>query len=68
LGLVAENIFAGQKNASEAIQTWIDSPGHRHNILMKGVVHIGLVHVRGGPDPGDVRFKDYWVMVLAAPL
>ena len=67
-GLVAENIAAGQKGALEAIRTWMDSPGHRRNILMKGVIHIGLAHVRRDPDPGDISFKDYWVMVLAAPI
>lgn len=67
-GLVAENIAAGQESPMDAIRTWIDSPGHRHNILMKGVVHIGLAHVRRDPDPGSVSFKDYWVMVLAAPI
>jgi uncharacterized protein YkwD len=67
-GLVAENIAAGQKNPIDAIRTWLDSPGHRHNILMKGVIHIGLAHVRRAPDPGEVSFEDYWVMVLAAPV
>lgn len=67
-GLVAENIAAGQTGPMEAIRTWMDSPGHRHNILMKGVIHVGLAHVRRDPDPGEVSFKDYWVMVLAAPI
>jgi uncharacterized protein YkwD len=67
-GLVAENIAAGQQNPMEAIRTWMDSPGHRRNILMKGVVHIGLAHFRRDPDPGEVSFKDYWVMVLAKPI
>lgn len=67
-GLVAENISAGQRTPMEAITTWIDSPGHRRNILMKGVIHIGIAHYRRDPDPGDVSFKDYWVMVLAAPI
>ena len=67
-GLVAENIAAGQQSPMEAVGTWMDSPGHRHNILMKGVIHIGLAHVSRDPDPGEVSFKDYWVMVLAAPI
>jgi uncharacterized protein YkwD len=66
-GLVAENISAGQKTPFETVETWMDSPGHRRNILMKGVVHIGFAHFKRDPDPGDVIFKDYWVMVLAAP-
>ena len=35
---------------------------------MKGVIHIGLVHFRRDPDPGDIVYTDYWVMVLASPL
>ena len=65
--LVAENIAAGMKDPINAVRTWIDSPGHRQNILIKGAIHIGLAHVRRDPDPGSITFKDYWVMLLAAP-
>ena len=66
--LIAENIAAGQKTPIDAVRTWIDSPGHRQNILLMGAIHIGLAHVRRDPDPGSVTFRDYWVMVLAAPI
>ncbi len=65
--LVAENIAAGMATPSAAVRTWIDSPGHRQNLLIKGATHIGFAHVRRDPDPGSVTFRDYWVMVLAAP-
>jgi uncharacterized protein YkwD len=65
--LVAENLAAGMKDAKEAVQVWIDSPGHRHNLLLGEVTHAGFGHVRREPDPGSVRYGDYWVLMLAAP-
>lgn len=65
--LMAENIAAGMPDPADAIETWIDSPGHRQNLLLKGATHMGLAHVRIDPDPGSVSFKDYWVLLLAAP-
>jgi uncharacterized protein YkwD len=29
----AENIAAGQKSAAQVIQSWMDSPGHRKNLM-----------------------------------
>jgi uncharacterized protein YkwD len=65
--LAAENIAAGMVGPADAIESWIDSPGHRQNLLLKGATHMGLAHVRVDPDPGSVNFKDYWVLLLAAP-
>ena len=38
----AENIAMGQKSAAEVIKTWMDSPGHRANILSRTVTQIGV--------------------------
>ncbi len=65
--LVAENIAAGEAEGGAVVQQWIDSPGHRRNLLMAGLRHAGLAHVRRDPDPGKITFRDYWVLVLAAP-
>ncbi|MEU8526665.1 CAP domain-containing protein [Streptomyces sp. NPDC048629] len=47
----AENIARGQQNAPAVVRAWMNSPGHRANILRKGLVTIGvgvfLAH--GGP-------------------
>jgi uncharacterized protein YkwD len=53
--------------AGEAVRTWFDSPRHRDNLLLDGARHAGIAHVRLDPDPGAVTFKDYWVLLLAAP-
>ncbi|MFE1442567.1 sigma-70 family RNA polymerase sigma factor [Streptomyces sp. NPDC058739] len=47
----AENIARGQQTAAEVMQSWMDSPGHRANILNCSVKETGLgVHQgSGGP-------------------
>lgn len=61
--LCAENIFAGRISAAEAIKWWMNSPGHRANILREGVTKIGI----GYCYDGDATYKHYWVMLLATP-
>ena len=46
---VAENIAAGQRTAAEVVAGWMDSPGHRRNILDGELAQIGVGHVTGGP-------------------
>tara|TARA_Y100001936_G_scaffold251935_1_gene309726 strand:- start:5242 stop:5745 length:504 start_codon:yes stop_codon:yes gene_type:complete len=66
--LVAENIAAGMADGIEAVGVWIDSPGHRKNMLTDGHKHAGIGYARISPDPGKVVYKQYWVLVLGAPL
>lgn len=39
---VAENIAMGQRNTREAIRSWMNSPGHRANILGRGYRSLGV--------------------------
>ena len=39
---VAENIAMGQHSSDEVINTWMNSPGHRANILNAGYTRIGV--------------------------
>lgn len=43
-----ENIAAGQSSASAVMTAWMDSPGHRANILNKDFTHLGVGIVKGG--------------------
>ncbi|MDX2573316.1 CAP domain-containing protein, partial [Streptomyces scabiei] len=45
---VGENIACGQRSAAEVVRGWMDSPGHRANILKRGFTHIGVGFVGGG--------------------
>jgi uncharacterized protein YkwD len=40
--LAGENLAAGQRTAAEAVQSWMDSPGHRENILNRDFGHLGV--------------------------
>jgi uncharacterized protein YkwD len=39
---VAENIAMGQRSSTEAVQSWMSSPGHRANILDASYTRIGV--------------------------
>ncbi|NMH95012.1 CAP domain-containing protein, partial [Pseudonocardia bannensis] len=47
----AENIAQGQPTASRVVEAWMNSPGHRANILDCSLITIGVGH--------DAR-GDYW--------
>jgi uncharacterized protein YkwD len=66
--LVAENVAAGMQDGGEAVAVWIDSPGHRKNMLTAGLTHAGIGYVRASPDLGKVAYEHYWVLVMGAPL
>jgi uncharacterized protein YkwD len=44
---VAENIAMGQSSSSEVIRDWMNSPGHRANILNSNYRRIGVAAYRG---------------------
>lgn len=39
--LIAENVASGQPTVADAMGSWMDSPGHRRNILAPGTRHMG---------------------------
>ena len=43
-----ENIAQGQKTAAEVVNAWMNSEGHRANILSKNFTHIGVGYVSEG--------------------
>lgn len=43
-----ENIAMGQRNAEAVVKAWMDSPGHRENILKPNFTHIGIGYVENG--------------------
>ena len=50
----AENIARGQRSASAVMQAWLNSPGHRRNILNCSLRAIGV-----GFAPGNVWTQDF---------
>ncbi len=54
--VVSENIAGGWKTVPLVVRGWMESPGHRANILSPQVKEYGVG-----------RAGDYWVMIFAAP-
>lgn len=49
-----ENIAAGQRTPEAVMESWMNSPGHRANILSSDYGKIGIAYTNGGD------FKIYW--------
>jgi uncharacterized YkwD family protein/spore coat assembly protein SafA len=43
-----ENIASGQPNPQEVMKSWMNSTGHRENILKPEFTHLGVGYYRGG--------------------
>ncbi len=43
---VGENIAMGQSSVDEVMEAWMNSTGHRHNILGKNYTHAGFGYAR----------------------
>jgi uncharacterized protein YkwD len=54
----AENVAAGVDSPADAVKLWMNSPGHRANILDCGLRETGVGFVS---DPGDkLKYGSYW--------
>ena len=53
-----ENIAYGQRSAEQVMDVWMNSAGHRANILNPGYSRIGIGHVK------DSRGVDHWVQLF----
>ncbi len=53
-----ENIAAGQKTAQEVMNAWMNSSGHRANILNADYEQIGIGYIEGG------SYGTYWVQMF----
>lgn len=51
--MIAENVAAGQRTPQQVVSSWMNSPGHRKNILNPNLTEIGIGHTNG-----------YWTQVF----
>ena len=65
--VVAENIAAGSPAPERTVQDWMRSGPHRKNILLPEARDAGVGYVHHSPDGGDVQYRHYWTLVVAAP-
>ncbi|SDP22371.1 spore coat assembly protein SafA/uncharacterized protein, YkwD family [Halobacillus aidingensis] len=54
----AENIAAGQRTPQEVVNGWMNSPGHRKNILDPNLTQIGVGYAQGG------SYGHYWTQMF----
>lgn len=57
-----ENLAGGYYTANEVVTAWMNSAGHRRNIMNPKLREIGLGYTHLESDPG--RYFDYFVMEL----
>lgn len=57
----AENIAAGQKTAQAVMNSWMNSPSHRSNILSANYTEIGVGYAAGG------SYGHYWTQMFIRP-
>lgn len=60
---IGENIAAGESNPQATIQQWMNSPGHRRNILNPSFTEIGF----GYTAAPNTQYRHYWVQVFGSP-
>ena len=70
--MMGENIEAGTDTAEEAVKVWMNSPGHRANILTCAYKETGLALV-DAPDDVPINgqpmaYEYYWTQEFALPL
>ncbi|MFH7241329.1 MAG: CAP domain-containing protein [Spirulina sp.] len=57
---IGENVAMGQPNPEAVMRSWMNSAGHRRNILNPNFQELGVGYAEGGGRP-------YWVQVFAKP-
>ena len=66
--IVGENIAAGYSTAQQVVTGWMNSPGHRANILNSNYTEIGIGYEFLQNDTGSVNYNHYWTQVFGNSL
>ena len=61
---MGENIAAGNNTAAKVVQQWMNSPGHRANILRSDYTELGV----GYAYKENSQYKHYWVQIFRRPM
>lgn len=62
--MAAENIAAGQRTPEDVVRAWMNSPGHRANILNCGLRQIGVGYAVNTAS----IYQVYWTQNFGTPL
>lgn len=63
----AENIAAGYSTPASVVAGWMNSPGHRANILNCSFTEIGVGYYYLASDTGSVNYHSYWTQDFGRP-
>lgn len=63
-----ENVAAGQSTPEDVINGWMNSPGHRSNVLNPNFTEMGIGYEFLVDDNGSVNYNHYWTQVFGTPL
>ena len=58
---IGENIAAGQRSPEEVVESWMNSEGHRKNILNKNFRNLGVGYV----NVENSEYGHYWVQLFS---
>ncbi len=61
---VGENIAAGYATPEETVAQWMESPGHRANILNEDYTELGVGYFYRE----DSEYRHYWVQLFRRPM
>jgi uncharacterized protein YkwD len=64
----AENIAASASSPQQVVNLWMNSPGHRANILTPKLKHIGIGYYYVSNDAGNEQWGHYWTQKFGTPL
>ena len=64
----AENIAVGSATPRRAMNQWLNSPGHRSNILNPRIKDIGIGYYYMPNDEGTQRWGHYWTQTFGQPM
>lgn len=63
---MGENIAAGYTTPETVVQGWINSPGHRANLLNASFTELGVGYYLLENDTGSVNYGRYWTQVFGS--
>ncbi len=63
---MGENIAAGQTTPEQVVQGWINSPGHRANLLNASFTELGVGYYFLANDTGSTNYNTYWTQVFGS--
>ena len=62
----AENVAMGQQTPPEVVKGWMESPGHKANILNAAYTEIGVGYVNN-PAENEANYNHYWTQKFGKP-